>query len=408
MRQAKIILATVAAIALMPAIVSAQHSAYNVLNGQVQLNDVLGVLNVQMGAANGISGTNLAVGNNMAAKAIERDMNVRSTQNLDGNVVADSQISAGSARGVTLATTVAHGNVAQVEGCCAATTSEMNQITAYGREVSANSVVRLGPSDTIVAATQSTGNTFGGWTVNGSTDGFAGQYNGATINSNSVIEAVSNNDSATSGAVAAANSARWGGESATIYGNVDQKNYGDVTAASRVAMQSGTNVTSAAAAGGNLAEIQNRWGYAQLDGYQENNNRVVSGSVVQLGDWGGFAVSGANSVGNSALVSNLGSDVTMGMTQHNNAMVGSFASLEGNSSRGGVGAVSSMATGNAITGYACSNCGDPSVKVEGYTAQYNNAPVVASTYVGVGTAGHISAGATAIGNTATFIAQRSH
>jgi hypothetical protein len=408
MTKAKFILASVAAIALLPAMASAQHAPYNVLNGQVQLNDVLGVLNVQMGAANGLTGTNLAVGNNMAARAVERNMEVRSNQTLNGNVIADNQISAGSARGVTISTAVAHGNAAQVEGCCATTYTETIQVTSPGKEVNANSSVRVGSSDALVSATQSTGNTFGSYTANGATQGFAGQYNSARVTSNSVIEACCNNTSATSGAVAAANSARWGGESATIYAAVNQKNYEDVTATSRVSIHSGTNVTSAAAAGGNLAEIQNKWGYAQLDGYQENNNRIVSGSAVQLGDWGGFAVSGANSVGNSALISNLGSDVTTSMAQHNGGMVGSFASLEGNSSRGGVGSVSSMATGNAITGYACASCGDASVKVEGYTAQYNNAAVVASTFVGVGTAGHIAASATAIGNTATFIAQRSH
>ena len=145
-----------------------------------------------------------------------------------------------------------------------------------------------------------------------------------------------------------------------------------------------------------------------MDGYQENNNRITAASAVSLGDWGGYAVSGANSIGNSALVSNLGSDVTMSMMQRNNGDVNSFASLEGNSSRGGVGAVSSMATGNAITGYACASCGSAGVKVEGYSNQYNNAAVNATTFVGVGTAGPISASATAIGNSATFIAQRSH
>jgi hypothetical protein len=96
------------------------------------------------------------------------------------------------------------------------------------------------------------------------------------------------------------------------------------------------------------------------------------------------------------------------MTQHNGGNVTSFAMLEGNSSRGGVGSVSSMATGNAITGYACASCGSAGVKVEGYSTQVNNAAVTAATYVGVGTAGQINANATAIGNSATFIAQRSH
>jgi hypothetical protein len=392
MTNAKIILASVAAIALFPAIASAQHAPYNVLNGQMQMNDVIGVLHVEMRDANNVTGSSTAAGNNMAARAVQQDMNVVSTQHLDGNVGALSTITAGSARGLTLSTAVTAGNTAQVEGCCAVTTSDVNQ----------------GSSDAVVSATQSTGNSFAGWTANGATNGFAGQYNGATINANSVVEACCNNTSVTSGSVAAANSARWGGESATIYADVDQKNYADVNATSRVGIHSGTDVTSAAAAGGNLAEIQNKWGYAQMSGYQENNNAINAASVVQLGDWNGFAVSGANSIGNSALVSNLGSDVTMSMGQHNGGNVTSFAMLEGNSSRGGVGVVSSMATGNAITGYACASCGSPSVKVEGYSNQYNGGNVTAATYVGVGTAGPITASATAIGNSATFIAQRSH
>jgi hypothetical protein len=408
MTKVKFILASVAAIALFPAIASAQHGPYNVLNGQVQLNDVMGTLNVQMGDANGIAGTTLAAGNNMAARAVENDMTVVSNQELDGNVGANNNISAGSARDLTLSTAVAHGNAAQVEGCCANTNVAVNQNVAEGRSIDANSVIRVGSSDAIVSATQATANTFGSWTANGSTTGFAGQTNRATVNSNSVVEACCNNVSVTSGAVAAANSARWAGESANIYGAVDQKNYGETSATSNVAIHSGTNVTSAAAAGGNLAEIQNKWGYAQLDGFQGNSGNINASSVVQLGEWGGYAVSGANAVGNSALVSNLGSDVTMSMQQNNFGAINSYAGLEGNSSRGGVGVVSSMATGNAMTGYACASCGNAGVKVEGYANQYNAGAVNATSFVGVGTAGPITANATAIGNTATFIAQRSH
>jgi hypothetical protein len=243
MTKTKIILASVAAIALIPAVASAQHAPANVLNGQVQLNDVMSYLHVQMGSANGITGTNLAAGNNMAAKSVQQDMDVQSNQTLNGNVAANTNIAAGSARGLTLSTAVAHGNAAQVEGCCANTNTGITQVAEYGRSVSANSVTRVGSSDTIVSATQATANSFGGWTANGSTTGYAGQFNAATVNSNSVVEACCNNGSVTSGAVGAANSARWGGESATIYAAVDQKNYADSNAHSRVGVHSATNVT---------------------------------------------------------------------------------------------------------------------------------------------------------------------
>ena len=408
MTKAKTILVSLSALTLLSTVASAQNAPYNVLNGQMQLNDVIGVLNVEMGTSNNVVGTATALGNNMAARAIENDMNVVSLQNVDGNVGAQSSISVANAHGLTLSNAVAAGNIAQLEGCCAVTTSDVNQVTAYNKSIDATSIVRAGAADAIVSATQSTGNSFAGWTDHGESYSFTGQYNSSNINANSDVGAEYNTHSVTSGAVAAANSTRLGGETATIYSTVDQKNFADVNALSRVNIGSANNVTSGAAGAGNLAEVQNKWGYVQMNGQQENNNAINAASVVQLGDWGGYAVSGANTIGNSALVSNIGSDVTMGITQQNNGNITSFAMLEGNSSRGGVGAVSSMATGNAMTGYSCSNCGDSSVKVEGYANQINNGNVTAATHVGVGTAGFISANATAIGNSATFIAQRGH
>jgi hypothetical protein len=407
MAKANIILASVAAAALFPALAFAQHAPYNVINGQIQLGDAIGQLNVHVGSAQNVTAPSVAAGNNMAAKAVERDMNVDTRQTLGGRVIATTNVAAGDLRGgATVATANATGNAAQVEGCCANTNVFSEQITKEGSKVAARSVIRTGSGDTLVSATQAVGNNYAGWSANGSTDSFAGQYNAATIQSHSLIEACCNNESVTSSAVGAANSARFGGESSTVYAGVNQKNYAGVDVTSRVNINSATNVTSAASAAGNLAEVQNKWGYAQLDGYQENNGRVRAGSAIHLNDWNGFAVSGSNAIGNSAILSNLGSDATIGMTQNNFGAVSSHASLAGNSSRGGVGVVTATAVGNAITGYACASCGQEGVKVEGYSAQYNYAPVTAYASAHVGTAGTIAASATAVGNSATFIAQR--
>ncbi|MEN9856612.1 MAG: hypothetical protein RLZZ157_1738, partial [Pseudomonadota bacterium] len=72
----------------------------------------------------------------------------------------------------------------------------------------------------------------------------------------------------------------------------------------------------------------------------------------------------------------------------------------------------SSAIGNAITGYACASCGTGEVKLEGGTEQINAANTTANVTVGsvahVGTYGNIIAQASAVGNSATFIAQRAN
>jgi hypothetical protein len=65
-----------------------------------------------------------------------------------------------------------------------------------------------------------------------------------------------------------------------------------------------------------------------------------------------------------------------------------------------------------MTGYACSGCGTATVKMEGILAQTNLANVTSSVSVGsstgVATYGSILGQSTAVGNSATFIAQRNN
>jgi hypothetical protein len=82
MAQAKHLIATAAALAFIPAIASAQHAPYEVLNGQVQMGDVVAKLNVEFQTSHGTASNNLATGNTMSAKAVEQSMNVSNTKTL--------------------------------------------------------------------------------------------------------------------------------------------------------------------------------------------------------------------------------------------------------------------------------------------------------------------------------------
>jgi hypothetical protein len=407
MAHAKHLIATAAALAFIPAIASAQHAPYEVLNGQVQMSDVVAKLNVEFQTSRGTASNNLAVGNTMYAKAVEQSMNVSNTQTLRGTVSAINSVTGQNARGVTQSTAVAHGNAAQVEGCCATIGINSTQTAQADTKITAKSTIHVGSADFIVSGAQGTANSFGSFTKNGYTQGKVTQTSAAKVDASSNVTACCNNGAVSSNAIGAANSARWEGESATIFAEVDQDNAGDVTTTSTVDVKSATNVSSGAAAAGNLAEIQNKWGYAQMSGSQNNSGNVSSSSIVNLDNFDGFAMSGSNSVGNSALLSNLGSDVSMFMDQNNRGNVSATTSFSGASANGGVGQATSSAVGNAITAYSCASCGNESVLVEGRTNQTNSGNVTATTTFNGGNMGMISASASAIGNSATFIAQRS-
>ena len=407
MAQAKHLIATAAALAFIPAIASAQHAPYEVLNGQVQMGDVVAKLNVEFQTSHGTASNNLATGNTMSAKAVEQSMNVSNTQTLRGTVSAINSVTGQNARGVTQSTAVAHGNAAQVEGCCATIGINSTQTAQADTKITAKSTIHVSSADFIVSGAQGTANSFGSFTKNGYTQGKITQTSAAKVDASSNVTACCNNGAVSSNAIGAANSARWEGESATIFAVVEQDNAGDVTTTSTVDVKSATNVSSGAAAAGNLAEIQNKWGYAQMSGSQNNSGNVSSSSIVILDNFDGFAMSGSNSVGNSALLSNLGSDVSMFMDQNNSGNVSATTSFSGASANGGVGQATSSAVGNAITAYSCASCGNESVLVEGRTNQTNSGNVTATTTFNGGNMGMISASASAIGNSATFIAQRS-
>ena len=407
MAQAKYLIATAAALAFIPAIASAQHAPYEVLNGQVQMSDVASALNVEFQTSQGTATNNLSAGNTMSAKAVEQSMNVSNTQMLRGKISATNTVTGQNARGVTQSTAVAHGNAAQVEGCCATIGINSTQTAQAGTTVKASSNINVGSADYINSGAQATANSFGSFTKHGYTQGKVTQTSAAKVDASSKVTACCNNGAISSNAIGAANSARWEGEAATIFAEVDQNNTDEVTTNSTVEVKSATNVSSGASAAGNLAEIQNKWGYAQMAGSQNNSGNVSSSSVVTLDNFEGFAMAGSNSVGNSALLSNLGSDVSMFMDQNNSGNVSATTTFNGPPANGGVGQATSSAVGNAITAYSCASCGNESVLVEGRTNQTNTGNVTATTTFNGGNMGMISASASAIGNSATCIAQRS-
>ncbi len=427
MKKSNLIIASVFALIAMPAIASASmlgppkppappcdqtptcNPGQKVINDQLQFGDTFANLVVVSPAAGGGAFSGLAAGNTLSVRAVEENLSISSNQKLDANVISMNNIAIDKVSGALVSTAVAQGNAGQYEACCANTNAGAQQIAVAGNEVTAVSMVKVKGSDSIVSNAQAVANNWGSAIKNAHTNQWVGQYNAANVKAGAYVDACCNNKDLVAASVAAANSNSMAGLNATIYSTVDQKNYANVSAETIIKNNSATNNTGSSSAVANNTTITNEWGYVNLNGYQENLGGVNANTIVLNGDWGGMATAGASAMGNSALVSNIGSDVDINLVQGNwgGAPISANATFVGSSSQGGVGMASSYAAGNSITGYSCAGCNpNSSVHVNANSAQYNYSNVSANTYISGATSGMLVGSATAIGNSATYIAQK--
>jgi hypothetical protein len=181
--------------------------------------------------------------------------------------------------------------------------------------------------------------------------------------------------------------------------DIDQDNRGDVRGTARIDA-GGTAISTqvVASANGNAARMQNEYGYAHMQGEQDNSGQVDADAEVIVGNFDADLLTiSSEGVGNSAVISNIGADAFMGLDQTNNGAVNARAGLDGNA--GGNVLMSATAFGNAATTYICSEC---PVTAYGDTNQTNNA-AISSNVTGLMTTGSILSGtATAIGNSSTY------
>lgn len=428
MKKSNLLIASVFALIAVPAVASASmlgpprepptrpcdqtpqcNPGQIVINDQLQMGDAFANLQVVSANANGGAFSGLAVGNTLSVRAVEENLSLSSNQKLEGNVKALNNIAIDKATGALVSSAVAQGNAGQYEACCANTNASAQQVVTAGKEVTAVSNVKVKSSDTILSNAQAAANNWGSAIKNATTYQWVGQYNAANVNAGAYVDACCNNKEIVAASVAAGNSNSMAGLNATIYSSADQKNYGNVSAQTFIKNNSATNNTGSSSAVGNNVTIANEWGYVNLNGYQENQGAINATTIVLNGDWAGMAVAGASAMGNSALVTNIGSDVDINLVQGNwgGAPITANAIFDGNSSHGGVGMASSYAAGNSITGYSCAGCNpNNSVHVNANTAQYNYSNVTANTYISGSTSGMLVGSATAVGNSATFIAQK--
>lgn len=396
----------IAALGALPALADEVTENQPVTIDQVQLGDVWSDMQVDIPhyAPDAVS-TSSAVGNAAAGLVMHGDVDAAVTQDLQGDVRATNTLS-GYAAGTAIATTTAYGNAATAGTWAGNTRLNADQVSSGN--VSASTDISLDGANQIATATTAIANVAVPSDEHGYQNAFHQQDSQGSVSATTTAVMCCDGASATFATTAGANAVSSTGSTSTnITGAVQTTASGEtVTAASDVYMHDGHNVLVATTGFSNSATVHNEWGYASLgqegaEVYQDNQTDVDSQTYVTLDHWSGYASSSAYGVGNSSLISNIGSDTAMHAIQDNSGTVYTSADLTGNSSVGGTGVVTATSIGNAATTTLCNYCSGDSV-TRGGVSQTNSGAVIARGTAHTPNAGGIYGTATAVGNSATF------
>lgn len=386
---------------------SPSEDATVVVIDQVVLGDVFSdmTVNVTPGAT-GAAAVATSTGNTSSALVENGDVDYDATQLQQGEVQAYSALVGGPVHGGSSTTvTKAYGNAATSS---TANGTAFHTVTQTSDEnVGAYSDIFLDGSDDVTATTTAAANVSTYSTTNGTNRGFTTQTGNADVTSVTNADLCCNNDYVALASTASGNTITSSGSTTTSYnGAVQTMDFGtNVFAETNTIVASGTAVNGSATASGNSVTVDNEWGYATLgrdpsEVYQGNGADVSARSTVELGTWTETSGSTAYGVGNSALISNVGSDTYLYANQENYGDVTGYATFDGATADGSHGYVSATAIGNAATATMCYTCGTEGI-LGGRTNQLNDANVTA---YGVATSngGYIQGAATAVGNSATY------
>jgi hypothetical protein len=372
-------------------------------NNQVQDGAVAASQTYDVGSASSdVTADTTSTGNGFIGSASSGSLQVESSQQLNGAVTASTTINAaGDARSIdsfTAATGNSGSSVIVSGGLLSGNflqTSAAPRVDAQSRIEAPNSVTGdVAQTVQAVANAQTLG------AVNSNIAANVRQTNSSTTTAGggAVIGDVENQGAFT--AIAAGNNLTSTGQGATGQDlSVSQTNNGDVTqAAMFVNLGQAEVAATSTVASGNNSNITNTEGTLTVEQSQDNQSFVHAQSVETAFDYGAGSAS-AEAVGNSAIAANVGPSLTLNSEQVNGAFgVEATASFQGDS--GYDASASATATGNAITGFACSACGGV---MNVNSGQINQGDVSASTQIGLtGSARSVRGVATAVGNTATF------
>ena len=375
---------------------------------QVVLGDVFANMNVLVvDGALGADSVATATGNTTSANSHNTDLDFDAVQQQDGTVDAITTLYGDTVYGAPAQTvTTAYGNAASSSTTNGTDFSMVTQ-TSNG-DVGAYSEITLDGADDVSAITTATANVNSYSTENGTNRGFQTQTGNADVTAATQAGLYYVGNSAAFGSTATGNSTSSYGSTTTSYnGAVQVMDFDtEVSAYTDVTVVDAANVAASATAAANNVKVQNEWGFATLgrdpsEVYQGNGADVDATASLTLTNWTGSSGSTAYGVGNSALISNVGSDTALYANQENFGIVSSSADFTGLNTDGSVGYASATSIGNAATATLCYSCSQDNI-LSGRTNQTNNADTLAVGYVEGGSGGYLTGAATAVGNSATY------
>ncbi|ACT58351.1 holdfast anchor protein HfaD [Hirschia baltica] len=399
-----------ASVALSALLVSLSGSALaqsdpGILNNQINFADVFADMNVEEDG-NNVSSTALALGN-VASGMGDGAVNghVESTQTMSGDSTASATLESLNTLGTASAEATSYGN---------STTGSQFQADSMNQTVGAN---RISSSASVNDISATTLNTSATSAANIQDIGFDGRLvaegDSPTLRANANQTSQADVDASVDATVccsvedtnantlAVSNSYQSSSVYSNVFGNIRQTSTGDtVTAETNLTQAAGNNVNANSQAMGNNIVMDNSWGYSQLDGSQNNSSTITSTTEVVLNDWSGDAAISAYGVGNSALQTNIGSDLNAYYSQNNSGDVISLSDFEGGNGGAGNLTNSSTAIGNAYTGYVCATC--QSAVPGGALTQTNSGNIIASGQTWTSNNGNVYGSAVAIGNSANY------
>jgi hypothetical protein len=396
-------LLAILALPFCAAATSAFGADNSVLNGQLQMADVMSgqTLNVET-ASDGVSADATAVGNIVSAAGQNAYLNFQSDQAVAGgaHVEANTDATVNGSAGPYFATTAsATGNSATAGTCCALTEGSSLQAVEAGSVVAADAASKLGSSEGVSVDASAVGNTTGWEQINGSVQTWTGQTNSGltTATNNGDFGAVTGNTGLS--ATAVSNNVTVDTDAAASDIGLQQVADGEGTnAVVDATIGSGTDIQGLATGVGNNVDSQNRSPESTMNTNQTNSAAVTAYTDLNVTSWTGDANAVAYGVGNSVVLANNGPYAGLQSNQTSAGDVNVAAGFTGGT--GGNVFSSATAMGNAVSAYACSACGGA---IDAVNNQVGSSRVRANSAVNVtGRARQVSAQSAAIGNSATY------
>ena len=375
---------------------------------QVDLSDVFSgqSLNV-VDVSYSVSAPNTATGNGLIASVSGGGLNIKNSQTLGGNVTAQTTLNVVVNAGVqTGFTATALGNLSELGSpdggpVSGVVTQIAGPVQVLATASFAGATAQAGATALNVQAMANAYQLNVADTSGSSTSANTAVTQTSSANTEADGGAVLNSTPGTAGAGANAASNDITGTGAGVAGQTltaTQTMTGSLTQATQhINLGDGQTIQSFATATANNLSLTGENGAVSLVDSQSNIGLTFAQSAATGFQFGtGQAVSTA--IANSVVAGATGQQLSLDNTQSNTGGIVSNASFNGTSGFDAFSAAS--ATGNAVNGYACSDCGGVST-IRG--SQTNSGGVQANSTIDiVGSNRNINASANATGNSATF------